>query len=91
MKNMTNSAWAAVFIASACILACLCLFSKSPNAASVLTICTSIITGAFGYIQGKADSKNPANDLPPNSSLQQTTNIQTPAEVGASEVVVPKS
>lgn len=78
MKNMTNSAWAAVFIVMACILACLCLFSKSPNAASVLTICTSIITGAFGYIQGKADSKNSLPDVPPNSSLQQTTSVQTP-------------
>lgn len=83
MKNMTNSAWAGVFILLACLLACVALFSKSPNAASVITIGSSIITGAFGYIQGKADSKNSTPDVPPNSTLQQTTKIQTPPDPSA--------
>lgn len=82
MKNMTNSAWAAVFIFLACCLALIALYSKSPNAASVITIGSSIITGAFGYIQGKADNKS-TPDVPPNSSLQQTTSIQTPPETAA--------
>lgn len=72
MKNMTNSAWAAVFIFLACVLACVALFSRSGNATSVITISSSIITGAFGYIQGKKDGENslqvPMNpDSPPST------------------------
>lgn len=72
MKDMTNSAWAAVFILLACVLACVALFSHSPAAASVITISSSIITGAFGYIQGKKDGENslqvPMNpDSPPST------------------------
>ena len=69
---MTNSAWAAVFIFMACILACISLFSHSSNATAVITISSSIITGAFGYIQGKKDGETA---LPPNSSTSSTTTI----------------
>ena len=73
MKNMTNSAWAAVFILLACILACVALFSHSGNATSVITISSSIITGAFGYIQGKKDGENsvqvPVNPDSPSPSV----------------------
>lgn len=77
MKSMTNSAWAAVFILIASILACVALFSHGPNAASVITISSSIITGAFGYIQGKKDGENAVPDLPPNSSLSSTSTLST--------------
>jgi|HubBroStandDraft_1064217.scaffolds.fasta_scaffold52220_6 hypothetical protein len=80
MKNMTNSSWAAVFIFMACVLACISLFSHSSNAASVITIASSIITGAFGYIQGKKDGES-ASDFPPNSSLSTTTVSTTAPEV----------
>lgn len=69
---MTNSAWAAVFILLACVLACVALFSHSPNAASVITIGSSIITGAFGYIQGKRDGES-------SNSIQIPTNPNAPA------------
>lgn len=75
MKNMTNSAWAAVFIFLACVLACVALFSKSGNSTSVITISSSIITGAFGYIQGKKDGESAAAGLPPNSSTSSTTTV----------------
>jgi hypothetical protein len=75
VKNMTNSAWAAVFIFMACILACVSLFSHSSNATSVITISSSIITGAFGYIQGKKDGESVAAGLPPNSSVSSTTTV----------------
>lgn len=96
MKNMTNPAWAGLFILLACVLACVALFSHSVNAASVITIGSSIITGAFGYIQGvaRSDNKPLGTDMPPNSTLQQTTKIQTPAEITASNdgaELVPKS
>jgi hypothetical protein len=72
MKNMTNSAWAAVFIALACGVAMVALFSKSENATSVITIASSIITGAFGYIQGKKDG-------PDNNSMQIPLNPGSPS------------
>ena len=73
MKNMTNSAWAAVFIFMAAVLATVALFSHSSNATSVITIASSIITGAFGYIQGKKDGENslsvPMNPDSPTPSV----------------------
>lgn len=72
MKDMTNSAWAAVFIFMACVMALVALYSHSANAPSVITIGSSIITGAFGYIQGVSAGKNslqvPRNpDSPPST------------------------
>jgi hypothetical protein len=76
LKDMTNSAWAAVFILLACVLACVALFSHSSNATSVITISSSIITGAFGYIQGKKDGENslsvPMNPDSPASTITVT-------------------
>jgi hypothetical protein len=77
MKDMTNSAWAAVFIFFACIVAVIALFSHSANATSVITISSSIITGAFGYIQGKKDGEN-SLQLPMNSDSPQSTVTITP-------------
>jgi hypothetical protein len=81
MKDMANSAWAAVFIFLACVLACVALFSRSPNATSVITISSSIITGAFGYIQGKKDGENslsvPMNPDSPASTITVTPPVQT--------------
>lgn len=89
MKDMTNSAWAAVFILMACAMALIALFSKSANAPSVITIGSSIITGAFGYIQGQSSAKNslqiPMNpDAPPS-----TINVTPPAPV-TNTPIVPK-
>jgi len=73
MKNMTNSAWAAVFIFMACVMALVALYSHSANAPSVITIGSSIITGAFGYIQGVSAGKNslqiPLNPDSPSPSV----------------------
>lgn len=77
MKDMTNSAWAAVFIGLACALAGIALFSHSSNAASVLTISSSIITGAFGYIQGKKDGENSLR-VPMNPDAAPSTVTVTP-------------
>lgn len=77
MKNMTNSAWAAVFILLACVLACVALFSHSSNATSVITISSSIITGAFGYIQGKKDGEN-SLQVPMNPDAAPSTVTVTP-------------
>jgi len=58
MKDLSNSGWAGIFIFMAVVLAGVALFSKSSNATEVLTIASSIITGAFGYIQGVNSNKN---------------------------------
>lgn len=81
MKDMTNSAWAAVFIGLACALAGVALFSHSSNAASVLTISSSIITGAFGYIQGKKDGASESErslQVPMNPDAPPSTVTVTP-------------
>lgn len=77
MKNMTNSAWAAVFIFFACIVAIVALFSHSSNATSVITISSSIITGAFGYIQGKKEGES-SIQVPMNPDSPQSTVTVTP-------------
>ena len=70
---MTNPAWAAVFMLLACILAITALFSHSSNADKVITIASSIVTGAFGYIQGYTAGKNsiqiPQNPDSPSSAV----------------------
>lgn len=85
MKEMNNSAWAAVFIFLACVLACVALFSHSSNANSVITIASSIITGAFGYIQGKKDGENslsvPMNPDSPPSTVTVTPQAIPPVPV----------
>jgi hypothetical protein len=53
MKEWPDSFWAAMFILLACSLAIVSLFSKSSGTGAVITMASSIITGAFGYIQGK--------------------------------------
>jgi hypothetical protein len=59
MKDLPNSFWAAVFIAIACCLAAFALVvHDKTDTTAVITMCASIITGAFGYIQGVKDGKN---------------------------------
>ena len=53
MKELTNSFWAAVFILMASVLAVVALHSTNTAAGAVITMASSIITGAFGYIQGR--------------------------------------
>jgi hypothetical protein len=80
MKDMTNSAWASIYICMACIVAIIALFSHSSNAASVITISSSIITGAFGYIQGLDAGKKSLQvpmDSPTSSTTQVTVTPQT--------------
>lgn len=82
MKDMTNSAWAAVFIFMACVMALVALYSHSANAPSVITIGSSIITGAFGYIQGVSAGKNslqvPMNPDSPPSTVTVTPQASIP-------------
>jgi hypothetical protein len=58
MKELTNSFWAAVFILLACALAVVAMYSPAKDHAAVITMASSIITGAFGYIQGHKDGSN---------------------------------
>ena len=77
MKDVPNSGWATLFICMACVVAVVALFSHSPNATSVITISSSIITGAFGYIQGVHTATNslqiPMNPDSPASNVNVTT------------------
>ena len=87
MKDLPNSAWACVFIFMACVMALVALYSHSPNATSVITIGSSIITGAFGYIQGKQDgNRNSLPDPPPPGS---TATSDTHVEVKTPPAPIP--
>lgn len=57
MKDWPNSFWATIFIVLAGILAVVALYSpaKANLSTEVLTLASSIVTGAFGYIQGHKD------------------------------------
>jgi hypothetical protein len=81
MKDLSNSGWAAIFIFMAAVIAIVALFSHSPNATSVITIASSIITGAFGYIQGVSTGKNslqvPLNPDSPSPTFSVTQQAPT--------------
>jgi hypothetical protein len=77
MKELPNPAWAAVFMFMACIMAESSLFSHSSNATMVVTIASSIITGAFGFIQGVSVGKN-SLQVPMNPDSPQSTVTVTP-------------
>lgn len=68
MKELPNSLWAAVFIVLACIMGSEILHSSAPDNVKmgVLTMASSIVTGAFGYIQGVKDGQNSQNPTNPN-------------------------
>jgi hypothetical protein len=63
MKDYPNSFWASVFMAMAMVLAIVALYApmRENVTMAVVTMASSIITGAFGYIQGVKDgaSQNP--------------------------------
>lgn len=82
MKDLPNPAWAGLFIFLACALAVTSLFSHSANATSVITMASSIITGAFGYIQGVSAGRNslqvPMNPDSPPSTISVTPQAPSP-------------
>ena len=78
MKDWPDSFWAAVFIFLACALAIVSLYSHSTGAGAVITMASSIITGAFGYIQGKkAGERSVQVPLGPSSPTTATTTTVT--------------
>ncbi len=86
MKDLPDSFWAAIFILLACLLAIVSLFSPSPGAQAVITMASSIITGAFGYIQGKkAGADSVTVPLPPATTAPTTTTVS----VGPTQPVEP--
>lgn len=95
MKDLPNPFWALLFMLLGCILLLAVLFKVSGNTSqlelgvlmAVATAGTSIISGAFGYIQGRKDGESVASNLPANATLQQTTQIQTPPDPDASKDV----
>lgn len=78
MDKLPNPFWAVLLILMACGLAFAALHSTASNAASVITMASSIVTGAFGYIQGVRDGAAkptvPA-EMPPGSSATQTSTV----------------
>jgi hypothetical protein len=74
MKEWPDSFWAAMFILLACLLALASLFSHSPGATAVITMASSIITGAFGYIQGKKSASD-SLQVPPNAGASTTVSV----------------
>ena len=83
MRDLPNSFWAAVFIAMACVLAAFALtVHDKTDTTAVITMCASIITGAFGYIQGVKDGRNSVQvplDQAPQGGPTTTTVSVTPS------------
>ena len=80
MKDLPNSFWAAVFIVIACALAAFALVVKDKtDTTAVITMCASIITGAFGYIQGVKDGKNAVQVPLDNQPNKTTVSVNTEA------------
>ena len=63
MKEWPNPFWALMFVALGCVLVTVALFApyRENVTPAVVTMGASIITGAFGYIQGTraSSSQNP--------------------------------
>ncbi|HWF62965.1 MAG TPA: hypothetical protein VN666_22015 [Nitrospira sp.] len=74
MKDYPDSFWAMLFIVDASILASLAMFSTHPGAGAVITMASSIITGAFGYIQGKKAGEKSVQ-VPLNPDPASTTSV----------------
>lgn len=76
MRDMPNAFWAASFIFIAAVIAVIVLFSPAPEniKQNVLTLCSSVVTGAFGYIQGKRDAAD-AITVPPNTTSTTTLSV----------------
>ena len=77
MKDYPNAFWAAMFIFIACCLAAFALMvHDKTDTTAVITMCASIITGAFGYIQGVKDGQNAVRvPMPPLGSQGTTTTV----------------
>lgn len=61
-----NAYWATIYLGFASVLAVVALFAptKENVTMAVLTLASSIATGAFGYIQGHRDGVNSVNTNP---------------------------
>lgn len=67
MRDLPNPFWAALFVAMACTVGVVALFSGAGEhlTTAVLALSTNIITGAFAYIQGHKDGVNSTQQNPP--------------------------
>lgn len=76
MKDIPNAAWAASFILMASAIAVILLYSPGPEniKMGVLTMAASIVTGAFGYIQGRKDGADSVQ-VPPNPTASTTVSV----------------
>lgn len=68
MKDLPSAFWACLFLVIACALAAMALFAptKENVTMAVITLASSIATGAFGYIQGHKDGAGSVNPPPSN-------------------------
>lgn len=76
MKDLPNAFWACSFIFIAFVLGVILLFAPSPENVKmgVLTMASSIVTGAFGYIQGRKDGADSVT-VPPNPTASTTVSV----------------
>jgi len=74
MKDYPDSFWATLFIAIASGLAVVALYAPGGSERNaVVTMASSIITGAFGYIQGKKAAEHSVQvPLNPSTSTSVT-------------------
>lgn len=75
MKELPDSFWATIFIMLATLLAIVTIYAPpSAEKNAVVTMASSIITGAFGYIQGKKSSADSVQ-VPPNPTASTTVSV----------------
>lgn len=78
MKDIPNAFWAAIFISIGSGLVAALIFAPGPEnfKLAVLGFCSSIITGAYGYIQGHKDGSNSVQvPLAPSSTASTTVTV----------------
>lgn len=79
MNKLPSAFWATIFIITAFSVVVVVLFCHAPDNVkqNVLTIASSVVTGAFGYIQGKRETSDsitiPTNPTP-------TVKVEPPPE-----------
>lgn len=72
MKELPNAFWAFMFVLVACVLAGICLLTpfRENVTMAVVTMASSIVTGAFGYIQGYREGGSHLNNANPTNPAE---------------------
>jgi hypothetical protein len=85
MKDLPNPFWAFLFMLLGCLMLLAVLFKVTSSTSqlelgvlmAVATAGTSIISGAFGYIQGRKEGDPTGVNVPVNPDVASRTTVET--------------